>query len=440
MTLYFNNAVDLAWDTLGNWWQDLACTVPASALPASGDTVVIKSPSVLQSGPSVLIQPASVQFVENGGVGSADNDCDLSGFNCDIIFNHTSYNVTGIVKNGVFNGSTSNLVGGTVESGTFNDTSSNNGHTTTAVFNDGAQNTGSAETATFNDSSENHNPGATVTHGTFNDQSTNTGTVTNLLMSATFGSGRWTLARSPTAIGGTITNVLITNIGAVPAASDVRAGTSVGVSPAVGTLAVPSAANVRLGTAVDAGTGTAAIPAASSVRSGVAVDATTGTLVVPSAANVRLGTSVGVPPAAGTCAVPAASDVRLGVAVDATTGTLLTYTDPANPADMPDEHSIAFQEMLAEFGITYTFGGFSFLCVESDVSQSLEPILEGDFKNDSAPIIALKTAFNACPSGTPEIGDILVDPDGREFRVKSLRTSKDDVTIQFELTDIHDRG
>ena len=87
------------------------------------------------------------------------------------------------------------------------------------------------------------------------------------------------------------------------AAADVRAGTGVGVSPAVGTLAVPIAGDVRFGEDVDATTGTCYVPAAADVRFGTDVDATTGTAYIP-----------------------AAADVQFGVNVDATTG---TFTSPA---------------------------------------------------------------------------------------------------------------
>jgi len=109
--------------------------------------------------------------------------------------------------------------------------------------------------------------------------------------------------------------------------ANVRAGSTyinAGVTK-TGTLAVPAASDVRAGTSVDATTGTLAVPSAANVRSGVAVDATTGTCVVPAASNVRSGTPVDA--TTGTCVVPAASAVLLGTAVDATTGTL-TSTDP----------------------------------------------------------------------------------------------------------------
>ena len=41
MTLYFNNAVDGLWATLGNWWQNEGATIPASSIPTASDTAVI---------------------------------------------------------------------------------------------------------------------------------------------------------------------------------------------------------------------------------------------------------------------------------------------------------------------------------------------------------------------------------------------------------------
>lgn len=77
------------------------------------------------------------------------------------------------------------------------------------------------------------------------------------------------------------------------AAADVRAGTNVGVSPAVGTLAVPAAADVRYGEDVDDTTGTCYVPAAADVQFGVNVDATTGTFTSPPVGKVIEGTSWG---------------------------------------------------------------------------------------------------------------------------------------------------
>lgn len=44
-TLYWQGAVDDNYHTLGNWWTDFDCTVPAGALPTPADDVVIQPPS-----------------------------------------------------------------------------------------------------------------------------------------------------------------------------------------------------------------------------------------------------------------------------------------------------------------------------------------------------------------------------------------------------------
>jgi hypothetical protein len=102
--LYYNNAaVDYAWDTLGNWWNDAAFTSPAAALPTTGDTVYLSG--AMLSGPSTSVTLAHI-YVDNGSV-----------------------NFTGAVGNATFNDSSSN--GSTVSgNATFNDSSQNYGTVT----------------------------------------------------------------------------------------------------------------------------------------------------------------------------------------------------------------------------------------------------------------------------------------------------------------------
>lgn len=45
-TLYFNNAVDIDWQTLGNWWDDAGFTNQATSLPTSVDSVVLGAPDL----------------------------------------------------------------------------------------------------------------------------------------------------------------------------------------------------------------------------------------------------------------------------------------------------------------------------------------------------------------------------------------------------------
>jgi hypothetical protein len=139
MTLYFNAAVDNDWGELGNWWQDQDCTIPASALPAPTDDVVILSTIELLGADRTV----STAVVENGlafydyeltvtngatffGSGYIFSDCTV---NANCIFNDFSEN------GGIING---NVV--------FNDFSKNyeyNGNTQingNAVFNDNSIN------------------------------------------------------------------------------------------------------------------------------------------------------------------------------------------------------------------------------------------------------------------------------------------------------------
>jgi hypothetical protein len=56
-TLYFYSAPHAAWDTLSNWWQDSAFTIPATAIPATGDTVYIESS--ITTGPTTAAERGS---------------------------------------------------------------------------------------------------------------------------------------------------------------------------------------------------------------------------------------------------------------------------------------------------------------------------------------------------------------------------------------------
>src|ERR1700744_1381716 len=57
-TLYFNAAVDYTWDNISNWWQDNAFTIPATAIPATGDTVY-REP-IFNTGPATAITLAAL--------------------------------------------------------------------------------------------------------------------------------------------------------------------------------------------------------------------------------------------------------------------------------------------------------------------------------------------------------------------------------------------
>jgi hypothetical protein len=229
-TLYYNAAVDTAWDTLGNWWTDSGHTVPSAALPTNGDAVVMSGN--LGTGPSVAVQPASVTW------SSGNNSVNLSAFVCVVTFNDESRN-SGTVTTGTFNGTSYNsgtvttgtfndgsYNGGTVTTGTFNDSSGNSGTVTTGTFNDGSNNFSTVTTGTFNDSSGNTD--GTVTTGTFNDSSGNAGgTVTTLLITSTRIAGEWVAngSRNAATIGGTVIRTVATGA-AFPTAPTARGGSN----------------------------------------------------------------------------------------------------------------------------------------------------------------------------------------------------------------------
>ena len=152
---YFNAAVDNDWNTLGNWWTSVAFTTQASALPTSGDSVVLSATCDTNSGSA----PTVANFTTNSNISIA-------------------LTVTG---NATFKGSSTNS--GTVTgNATFNNSSSNNGGTVTldATFNDGAYNYYGGTVggnATFNGSSYNDYGGTVTGNATFNGSSYNAATV-----------------------------------------------------------------------------------------------------------------------------------------------------------------------------------------------------------------------------------------------------------------------
>jgi len=114
-TLHFNAAVDTDWQTLGNWWDDAAHTIPATSLPTSVDSVV-----------------ATAGILSNSGSVPA-----VAGFTITNLYMGIEITVIG---NATFNGTAVN--GGTVNGdATFNGSSANlNTVTGTATFNDNACN------------------------------------------------------------------------------------------------------------------------------------------------------------------------------------------------------------------------------------------------------------------------------------------------------------
>jgi hypothetical protein len=157
-TLYFNNAVNEAWTTVGNWWLDDGHTEPAGRLPNSVDSVVVTE-SITASGQTV------VDFTISGGASLSFGSLTVTGT---ATFNDVSQiNQMTVNGNAVFN----------------NDSSNNGTLIGTATFNNNTRNSGGSGTvtgnATFNDSSSNE--GTVTGDATFNDSSSNTGTVTGTI-------------------------------------------------------------------------------------------------------------------------------------------------------------------------------------------------------------------------------------------------------------------
>jgi hypothetical protein len=194
--LYYNAAVDTAWLTLGNWWNDAAFTSPAAAIPANGDTVYLSGE--MTSGPSTSVTLSHIyvtggqSMVFTGAVGNAtfnDNSSRNNGtitgdatFNDnssnffqgivtgDAIFNSTSPNLGIVSGNATFNGTSRNL-GAVDGTNTYNDYSYNEGNNTgPSIFNDYSYNNGGVSpTNTLNDFS--YCFIGTVANATFNDNS-----------------------------------------------------------------------------------------------------------------------------------------------------------------------------------------------------------------------------------------------------------------------------
>jgi hypothetical protein len=53
-THYFNGAVNSDWNTLGNWWQNAACTTPAVAIPDANSHVFVTNSIQSNSGPAAV--------------------------------------------------------------------------------------------------------------------------------------------------------------------------------------------------------------------------------------------------------------------------------------------------------------------------------------------------------------------------------------------------
>jgi hypothetical protein len=164
--LYYNAAVDTAWDTLGNWWENAGHNTPAAAIPANGDTVYLSG--AMTSGPSTSVTLANINVLIDavnftGAIGNAT-------------FSTDSFNDGTVIGNATFNGTSQNSSGTIVGDATFNDTSSNNARVEgNATFNNSSVNNGVCYLGIFNDYSYNSASGNPAASGQpiFNDYSYN---------------------------------------------------------------------------------------------------------------------------------------------------------------------------------------------------------------------------------------------------------------------------
>lgn len=95
-TLYYNASVDANWATLGNWWMDSDHTVPATALPGSGDDVIATADIYSNSG--------STPTVANFTISNAYLEIDIvvSGV---ATLNSVTHNQGLVTGNATYNGS-----------------------------------------------------------------------------------------------------------------------------------------------------------------------------------------------------------------------------------------------------------------------------------------------------------------------------------------------
>jgi hypothetical protein len=162
--LYYNAAVNTAWDTLGNWWENEGFNIPALAIPANGDTVYLSGS--MTSGPSTSVTLANINVLIDavnftGAIGNAT-------------FSTDSFNEGTVTGNATFNGTSQNSSGTITGDATFNNTSSNNSIVQgTATFNNSSVNNGNCDTGIFNDYSSNYGNPASGGQPIYNDYSIN---------------------------------------------------------------------------------------------------------------------------------------------------------------------------------------------------------------------------------------------------------------------------
>ncbi len=85
LTLYFNNAVDSLWDTLGNWWLNASFSIPAITIPGNGDIVYLGAAVASTGTPSVPVT-LSHTYVAASSTGGGSFVVTLSGINGDVTF------------------------------------------------------------------------------------------------------------------------------------------------------------------------------------------------------------------------------------------------------------------------------------------------------------------------------------------------------------------
>jgi hypothetical protein len=151
--LYYNAAVDMEWDTLGNWWTNASFTNPSAAIPADGDTAYLGAS--LSVAPSTSVTLAHI-YVADPSTGGGQFSVSFSNITGDVTLYDYSLISGSIVGNAVFNGHSSiNLFSSITGNATFNDFSSSNIVTSisgNATFNDYSYNNSSVEgDVTFND-------------------------------------------------------------------------------------------------------------------------------------------------------------------------------------------------------------------------------------------------------------------------------------------------
>ncbi len=176
-TLYFNNAVDTSWNTLGNWWTNASYTNPSSVFPHDGDIVYIGKLVNTSASSTVTLGHIHVAHSSTGG---GEDVGFLPGLVVgDVTFYSAGYQEGGqITGNAIFNDFSIEHNGTITGVATFNNGSHTYGTVTvgSAIFNnDSYQNFSSTLTGNtiFNDNS--WDEGDIIGSVVFNDNSHNTG-------------------------------------------------------------------------------------------------------------------------------------------------------------------------------------------------------------------------------------------------------------------------